>query len=50
MTFTLFLFHFLVILMLLPKAECSRYIHDGGWCFKLLIVVIAYGLFFLADM
>ena len=49
MTFTLFLFHLIIILMLLPKAECSRYIHDGGFCFKFILIVIIYGIFFLAD-
>jgi hypothetical protein len=50
MSFTLFLFHFAVILLLIPKAECSRYVHDGGWCIKFFIVILAYSLFFLADV
>ena len=42
MTFALFIFHLAILLLILPKGTCASYIHDGGWCFKILAV---FGLF-----
>ena len=39
MTFALFIFHLVILLMILPRNDCSSVIHDGGWCFKFLIVM-----------
>lgn len=48
MTFALFVFHFFMLLLILPRMECSAVIHDGGWCLKLtLIIAIFIGFFFI---
>jgi hypothetical protein len=50
MSFGLFVFHLLIILLLIPKAECSSYVHDAGWCLKFFIITAAYLVIFLAKL
>jgi len=38
MTFALFLFHALMLLLILPRNDCASVIHDGGWIFKFILV------------
>jgi len=46
MTFALFIFHVFIILLILPRVECSSVIHDGGWCFKFLLISALFIAFF----
>jgi len=48
MTFALFCFHALMVLLILPRMTCSALFHDGGWLFKVIVVGIAFvGLFWI---
>lgn len=42
MTFALFIFHLITLLLILPRNGCAAVIHDGGWCFKILLVIGMY--------
>ncbi len=42
MSFVLFLFHGLLLLLLLPRLPCSDAVHNGCWCLKFLIILVAY--------
>lgn len=42
MTFALFVFHTIILLLILPRNGCAAVIHDAGWCIKLLVVVGMY--------
>lgn len=46
MTFALFVFHFFMLLLILPRMECSAVIHDGGWCLKLTLIIVIFICFF----
>lgn len=42
MSFTLFIFHSIVLLSILPRVQCSSVFHDGCWGFKFLFVIALY--------
>ena len=42
MSFVLFVFHFLLIIMISPRRVCSSNIHDGWWLAKLIFVIAVY--------
>ena len=42
MSFTLFCFHFLVLVAIVPRAMCSSVIHDAFWPGKILFVALLY--------
>ena len=46
MTFALACFHVLIILLILPRGQCSAVIHDGGWCLKFFIITALFIGFF----
>ena len=46
MTFALACFHVLIILVILPRGQCSAVIHDSGWCLKFYIIVALFIGFF----
>ena len=41
-SFTLFLYHAIMLLILCPRAGCSSGLHDGFWCIKGLILVVLF--------
>ena len=48
MTFALVIFHALILILILGRNECASIIHDGGWAFKVIIVLALYiGFFWL---
>ena len=48
MTFALFVFHFVLLLVILPRNNCASVIHDSGWCLKFMIVVAMFiGFFYI---
>jgi hypothetical protein len=50
MSFTLFVFHIIILASLVPRMTCSAAFHDGCWCFKvLLIFVIFFMTFFIPN-
>lgn len=38
MTFALFLYHVIMLLLILPRTACSAAIHDGGWLLKFVLI------------
>lgn len=46
MTFALFLTHFVILLMILPRNTCAAVIHDGGWCLKFFGTLALFIIFF----
>ena len=50
MTFALFIFHALIILLILPRNDCASMIHDGGWPLKLILIVAIFIGFFWVDI
>jgi len=46
MTFSLCVFHLLVLISILPRNNCAAIVHDAGWVFKILIVYIIFGACF----
>ena len=42
MSFVLFLFHLTLLVVMLPRCECSAIIHNGCWCAKVLVIIAAY--------
>ena len=46
MTFALFCFHGLMIVLISPRVNCSAILHDGGWCFKFILVAACFIGFF----
>lgn len=48
MTFALFVFHILILLLILPRNECATVIHDSGWSLKFLLIIgLFIGLFWV---
>jgi hypothetical protein len=48
MTFSLFIFHIVMTLILLPRGTCSAIAHDSGWCIKVsLIFALFTGMFWI---
>lgn len=48
MSFTLFVFHLLVLIFISPRFVCSSMAHDGFWGFKFLFIIVLYiGCFFI---
>jgi len=45
MSFALFCYHIIILLTLIPRAQCSSLLHDGLWPIKFLIIL---ALFILA--
>ena len=39
MSFTLFLYHLIILLFIFPRAQCSMALHDGFWGVKFLILI-----------
>jgi len=50
MSFTLFLFHFIILMLILPRADCCSVIHDAGWCAKSILIFAIFGAFFWIDI
>lgn len=46
MSFVLMLFHICILILILPRAKWSAYIHDGLWVFKFLAVFSAFVITF----
>lgn len=46
MSFVLFLFHLLILMVIAPRVKCSSVFHDGCWCFKFLLVIALFILVF----
>jgi hypothetical protein len=50
MSFVLFLFHLMVLIMISPRMTCSSAFHDGCWFFKFIFVIGVYiGAFFIPN-
>lgn len=48
MSFTLFLFHLLVLVLISPRFYWSSVIHDGFWALKFMLIIAIYiGVFFI---
>ena len=48
MSSVLAFFHLCIILVIGPRAQCSRVFHDGCWCLKIcLLIAIFIGTFFI---
>lgn len=45
MTFALFLYHVLMLLLILPRTACSEAIHDGGWLLKFILIAAMFAAF-----
>ena len=43
-SFTLFLYHAIMLLMICPRAQCSNAIHDGFWGCKIILLIVLYVL------
>jgi len=41
-SFTLFIFHSILLIFLCPRAQCSSAIHDGFWLFKIIVVLLLF--------
>lgn len=39
MSFTLFVYHLLCLLFILPRLQCSKWCHDGWWPLKTILVI-----------
>ena len=50
MTLALFIFHILIILLILPLNDCASVIHDAGWTIKILIIIAMFIGFFWLDI
>mmetsp|Transcript_13524 Transcript_13524/g.23016 ORF Transcript_13524/g.23016 Transcript_13524/m.23016 type:complete len:132 (+) Transcript_13524:301-696(+) len=50
MTLTLFVFHLIVLLMILPMASCSSIFHDGAWALKFIGILGCFTGFFWIDI
>jgi hypothetical protein len=50
MSFALFIFHALIILLILPRNNCASMIHDGGWPLKFILVLAIFIGFFWIDI
>ena len=50
MSFTLFLFHFIILMLILPRLDCCSIIHDSGWCAKTILIFAIFGAFFGIDI
>jgi hypothetical protein len=46
MSFALFCYHVIILLVLLPRHRCSSYLHDGLWPAKFLIILTIFILSF----
>jgi hypothetical protein len=46
MTFALFCFHVLMLLLILPRNGCASVIHDSGWIVKFLLITALFTIFF----
>ena len=46
MTFALFCFHLLILLLIMPRNGCASVIHDSGWVIKTIIVFALFIGFF----
>lgn len=46
MSFSLFLFHAFIFIMIIPRNECASVIHDGFWCCKFILMVVVFTCFF----
>ena len=46
MTFALFIFHAMIVLLIAPRIQCSSVIHDSGWTLKFIVVMILFISFF----
>ena len=42
MSFVLFIFHLLILLIIIPRATCSSNFHDGLWLLKFLLILGLY--------
>lgn len=42
MSFVLFLYHFIIFCLILPRMRFSMHVHDGYWGFKLLVIILLY--------
>jgi hypothetical protein len=42
MSFVLFMFHLIVLIAILPRANCSSNFHDGCWVLKFLLIAAGY--------
>ena len=50
MSFTLFVFHLFVLIIISPRAQCSSVFHDGWWLFKFVFVIGLYiAVFWIPD-
>ncbi len=50
MGFTLFLFHLITLLIILPRKVCSSNFHDGCWLTKFILICAIYvGVFFIPN-
>lgn len=46
MSFTLFIYHLAIFILILPGMRCSQYVHDSFWCGKFLTIIVLYIAFF----
>lgn len=46
MTFALCVFHFLILVSILPRNNCAAIVHDAGWCFKFVLLYVLFGAMF----
>lgn len=50
MTFSLFIFQIVILLLILPRNDCASVIHDGGWTLKYILVFVMFTLMFWVPM
>ena len=46
MSFSLFIFHAFIFLIIIPRNECASIVHDGFWCCKFMLLVALFTCFF----
>jgi hypothetical protein len=42
MSFTLFIYHFIIFCLILPRMRFSMHVHDGYWGAKLIVIILLY--------
>lgn len=49
MSFSLLLFHIMILITLIPRMTCSAAFHDGCWCVKFLVTFAIFVITFFID-
>ena len=49
MSFTLFLYHAIILILICPRVKVSQVIHDGMWFLKVIIILAVFIASFWMD-